>query len=360
MGSARLGKTAHLYKRGRIWWCWYYRGNEPIRKSTHCTDQRAAHAVLRTLERDAASDRPRTAPHTVSEALEHLVDHGLGNVSEHSKVYYASKTLVLARYLGHVDVNDLTLDRVQEFVSARAAEKSGHTGRVISTHTVQKELVTLRKALQLARARGLLLVEPLTLLPRWRARYAPRERHLTLHEYEMLREHLTEPKAPLRANRQLWLRVACYTGLRDKELREMTWDWVDFDRQFLNVGGTKTDKARRSIPLRLDLCTDLANHRGVGLVFQPWGNRLRDLKAACKRAGVAPVSPNDFRRTFASWLKEDGVDSAVVARLLGHASSAMVERVYGHLSDDALRAAVQHLPAANRLPILSQPEASVA
>ena len=56
------------------------------------------------------------------------------------------------------------------------------------------------------------------------------------------------------------------------------------------------------------------------------------------------MTANDLRRTFASWLKQQGVDSMVVARLMGHTTSAMVERVYGHLNDKTLREATNTLP----------------
>lgn len=45
-----------------------------------------------------------------------------------------------------------------------------------------------------------------------------------------------------------------------------------------------------------------------GAMFTPWSNVRRDLHAACKRAGIAPCSPNDLRRTFADWLVEAGVE----------------------------------------------------
>ena len=57
------------------------------------------------------------------------------------------------------------------------------------------------------------------------------------------------------------------------------------------------------------------------------------------------ISPNDLRRTFASWLKQAGVDSMVVAKLLGHTTSRMVELVYGHLNDATTSAAITKLPA---------------
>lgn len=55
-------------------------------------------------------------------------------------------------------------------------------------------------------------------------------------------------------------------------------------------------------------------HQGTGPVIEPWGNDKRELVRACARAGLPRVTPNDLRRTFATWLKQNDVDSAVVAR----------------------------------------------
>lgn len=56
-----------------------------------------------------------------------------------------------------------------------------------------------------------------------------------------------------------------------------------------------------------------------GPVIEPWQNDKADLRRACERAGVPRVTPNDLRRTFATWLKQSDVDSAVVAAMMGHA-----------------------------------------
>ena len=48
-----------------------------------------------------------------------------------------------------------------------------------------------------------------------------------------------------------------------------------------------------------------------------------------------------LRRTFASKLKQRGVDSMVVARLLGHTTSRLVDTVYGHLDLGTLRGAME-------------------
>jgi integrase len=98
-----------------------------------------------------------------------------------------------------------------------------------------------------------------------------------------------------------------------------------------------------------------------GLVAERWGNVRRDLHAAVERANtgimqraveageetwieIPKVSPNDLRRTFASWLVQQQVPLLTVAALMGHSSTRMVERVYGKLSKRNFDEAIAALP----------------
>ena len=59
-----------LFKRGRVWWCWYFEDGKRHLRSTKCRDQKAAELVARNWERDAADPHhaaARTA--TLSAAL---------------------------------------------------------------------------------------------------------------------------------------------------------------------------------------------------------------------------------------------------------------------------------------------------
>lgn len=87
-----------------------------------------------------------------------------------------------------------------------------------------------------------------------------------------------------------------------------------------------------------DVAAQLADHGR-----QP--NDKRELERACARAGVPRVTPNDLRRTFATWLKQKDVDSAVVAVMMGHSSTAMVDRVYGKLDEMSFQRAIASAPA---------------
>jgi hypothetical protein len=74
-----------------------------------------------------------------------------------------------------------------------------------------------------------------------------------------------------------------------------------------------------------------------GLFFRRWSNVRRDLIEACVRAGIPPCSPNELRRTCATWLRAAGAPPDLIAPVMGHADTRMVERVYGRLSPSDLR-----------------------
>lgn len=111
---------------------------------------------------------------------------------------------------------------------------------------------------------------------------------------------------------------------------------VGFMREF--VAGALPAPKRVAAPTEDD--AGPKKPRAVKL-FAPWGNVRRDLAAACERARIAPVTPNDLRRTSATWLRAAGVEPSLIAVVLGHRDSRMVERVYGRIPTDALRAALE-------------------
>ena len=55
------------------------------------------------------------------------------------------------------------------------------------------------------------------------------------------------------------------------------------------------------------------------------------------------MSPNDLRRTFCSWLANNGVTSLSAAKLMGHSSTRMVEQVYAQISTKTLEHALGNL-----------------
>ena len=117
---------------------------------------------------------------------------------------------------------------------------------------------------------------------------------------------------------------------------------VASDLAFVRVRGTKRKTRDRILPIvtedqRSLLKYALEHAQGEnGLLFLDWQNVRRDLRAACTKLKIPRCSPNDLRRTCATWLRAAGTPPHLIAPLMGHADSRMVERVYGCLEPAAL------------------------
>jgi Phage integrase family len=132
----------------------------------------------------------------------------------------------------------------------------------------------------------------------------------------------------------MWLVVAVYTGGRDSEVDALEWPDMDWSGKRIRIRGTKTGEADRWVPLLPPLeAVLLRSRQATGHVVGEWGNVRRDLHAACEkhRANIPPCSPNDLRRTFATWMANMGVAENVLVALMGHTSSKMIRKVYARL-----------------------------
>jgi len=295
------------------------------------------HQPQPTAGRDPASagpPAPGQAPrgaYCVAHALSDLLTRGCADNSPATRSCYTQRAGHVLRILGETSLAALHLDLVQSYIDQRLAEGAAR-------ETLRKEICVLRRALDLAHKRAILATPPGSLLPRFRTKYVPKKVWLTPKDFDRL-------LATLPPARQTWLLAAVYTGGRLSELVALAWSDVDFASGMIHLRGTKTERSDRIIPLHPRLAARLSAERRVrGPVLAPWGSVRRDLALACRKAGVPVVTPNDLRRTFASWLVQAGETSYVVAQLLGHSSSTMVERVYGRLAHHTMRSAMSKLP----------------
>lgn len=330
--------AVRLYRRGKVWWTWYYdAAGRQVRVTTKRTSRRAAETEARRIEETASGCAPAAPPepYIVTEALQELIDaspwRSAGTLTSH-----ASRACQIARHIGEEDLAALSRPTIEGFISDRRKE--------VSDHSVFKELVLLRLALKKARDDGRWAGDVAAMFPRHRANYRPRERWLERREAERL-------LGSLGPERRLWLLVALYTGARKGEVEGLDWSDFDWKRQTIHIRGTKTEGADRTIPLVPPLRKALWRQReDAGKVVPCWGNVIRDLNAAAERTGIKPCSPNDLRRTLATWLAEDGVPERHIADWLGHGSHEMVRRVYARVSPKALRAAAASVPALKARP----------
>ena len=229
----------------------------------------------------------------------------------------------------------VTVDTVRRHTAARTAAG-------IAAHTIHKELVALRSALRLARERGELDRDPVEIVPHYRPRYVPRDRHLSTEEIASLLAHL--PKA-----RAAWVAFALATGAERGAVERARRADVQSDRRKVEIRGTKNAARARVVEIvfawqRSLITFALAHADGRdGMLFSPWSGVGCALSRACETLKIAHASPNDLRRTTCHMLLASGVAQAHAGAFLGHTSSQMVARVYGRLSAREVGA---HLAAA--------------
>lgn len=322
-----------------------------VQRTLKTNDKAVAKERLRLAEL-AATPQARGRKQRLSDAIDHMitmmVDKAEGTVS-----MYQEKGRRVITTLGDPLVSEITHDMLSEYIAKRLKKTDRVHGRA-SAHTVQKELITIRRALKLAHRRGVLVAMPT--FPEFSAQYTPRATWLTPEQFSLV-------CAELEFKRKLWASLAALAGCNLSEAEGVDWATVELERGRLFVPGTKRETRRRWVPIApalRHLLEQVSEASRKGRVAERWGNVRRDLRRAVDAANLAAierakagaelpptipyVSPNDLRRTFASWLVQNDVPLLTVAGLMGHSSTRMVEKVYGKLSKRNFDEAIAALP----------------
>lgn len=106
-----------------------------------------------------------------------------------------------------------------------------------------------------------------------------------------------------------------YTGLRAKEMLNLTTKDILWDEKLLRIRGTKTDAAYRYIPIAPVLEPILRSRTDrIWTRHRSYDSLLKEVR---KLTG-GKHSTHDFRRTFATCLDRNGVDDVTIKRLMGH------------------------------------------
>ncbi len=320
--------AARLIKRGDIWFAWVpVLGGGTRKVTTQCTDKKAAEKRAGELEREAvdpsyAAANKATTAGACDEFLDSRKRRGRAEGTlHHYRVKLGHVVRLMPARLGDIDAGSC-----ERFISQRLDEGAAQT-------TVKKEIRALGATLRHARRNGVYLRVVEAVIPELEETYKPRERFLAPMEFVALCNTL----GPLRAAHVVFM--VC-TGARWGESVRARLEDIEGSRVLLR--GTKTKTAWRTVPvpptLRIALAWSLAHRRDEsgGALFEPWGNVRRDIGVACKNLGIAPVTPNDLRRTFATWLRMSGVTPDLIGAALGHTTSRMADLVYGRISPTAL------------------------
>jgi integrase len=237
-------------------------------------------------------------------------------------------------YLRDKRLADINMDVLRPFVRERK-----QVDRVANA-TVNRALEIVRRILYLARDDW----EWILRVPKIRMLKEPkrRVRFIRDDEADRLIEALPVHLGPV-------VRFALATGCRMREILQLEWSRVDFDRRvsWLDHGTTKNGDAR-GIPLNRDAVLALRSVHGqhTRWCFTYQGKRMEKVgsawKRALKRAGIQNFRFHDLRHTWASWHVMNGTGLQELMELGGWKSYEMVLR-YAHLAPEHLSTAAARI-----------------
>ena len=328
-----------LYRRkdSTVWWVKLppIRGeSKPLQQSTGTADKRQAQQVHDQLAA-ARWEQERLgvkARHTWEEAvLRWLLETKHKATHEHDK----AKLRCLDPYLGGKELQDIDRTLIDRIKFDRE--------KMSSASTANRYLALIRAILKRACDEW----EWLDKVPKFKLFREPegRVRSLSMPEFQLLLKELPPHLSDMAI-------FAVATGLRQANVRDLQWQYVDIERKHAWIPGSQHKNGKpHSVPLN-DMALAVLR-RQVGRhptrVFTFRGQEIANVntkawKAALKRAGIEDFRWHDLRHTFATWHRQAGTPTHELQRLGGWKTGAMVER-YAHVAPEALQSAAGRLDA---------------
>lgn len=369
-----------IFKRGRIWYAQFYDGaGKRFTVSTKCRDRAAAETAARGYERNAAGADYAASQATLDAAIDDMISDCMaraaeGKLSDDTVTFYTARAGHLVRaQRTSVDggaesvlpapLRLLTARHVDLYIDMRRRES-------VTPSTISKELTVLRMVLKLAKRRDKWAGDIEKVMPtNYSAEYTPRERWLTMDELPRLLGEFTRSRGDKRrwfnevaGDRAARIAFMVATSARLGESDRAEPGDIDLAAGFVRLRGTKTDASARWVPIvapwqRELLEVALARAAGkLGRLFRPWEKSVNDLRKACARVGIAPVSANDLRRTYTHWMRADGVPAELIGPSMGHVDTRMVERIYGKQSREELAARMTAARLGTEAPVFHSKE----
>ena len=320
------------YKRGDspfYWISWTDASGKQLRKSAGTADKAEATALEQKYRAESYAARKKSGG--VSAAFDAVLIEYLTREGRLVPRNLSMARHLMAAFKGR-SLLDIKPHDVQAYIEDRQDDEA-------AAATINRELVILSAAInEYNRRFGASVPNPAAGMkmrePEGRVRWITREDA----------DRLIACAAPHVAD---FITLGLFTGMRRREMIELTWDRVDFARALilLEAQHTKT-KRRRTIPIHNKVEVALRNCQArwpeSPLVFDGINDFKTGFAGACRRAGITDFTPHDMRHTFASWLVQQGVELYAVQQLLGHSSIKLTER-YAHLAPQNLANAMKKL-----------------
>ena len=343
------------------WWAsWSDASGKPTRRSTGVRredDPRKERAktvrakwLLDVQAEKQSPMQPQPQGPTFDDLMVRYIDGPSLEKNSHERDLHSLKPLAkvfMGRELATINGSD-----VRQYIAER--KKVG-----IAPATINREIGLASAAINWARCElEWVLVNPFQ--GRRQAEPPGRERWLSREEADLLIKTATGwPKADHLVD---FIRLGLFTGMRSGEILGLEWSRVDIDRNLIYLGAkNQKNKKAGSVPINQSAREALearARFRSTYCPDSPWvfcnkkGERIANIKhsfsSVVSKCGLKDVHPHDLRRTFGSWLVQQGVPIHSVSALLRHSDIQVTVNVYAHLAPENLKDAAGVLDEVSR------------
>ncbi|WP_236244527.1 tyrosine recombinase XerC [Streptomyces sp. CC210A] len=314
---------------------------------------------------------------TLAEWLDQWLEHKRRDVEETTIRTYRLALVHVYDRLGHVRLQELSEDQVQDFVDSLVSggrRKGGEPGTRLAVSTVDGILTRLREALGRAVVRKLIPANPARYV-----RVALADRRLDKRERQRPKPWTVEEVQAfirgIESDRLYAPLLLSLMGLRPAEVCGQRWTDIDLKVGTLEISNTRTMVGNLKV-LEKDTKTS-SGERVLPLPQWPWealkrfkARQVRERLAAgeaytdtgyvlvdelgvalntrqlrehayrtMRRLGLRQVRLYDARHSCLTYLAVNGVPDVVLAAWAGHTNASFTKRRYVHVDAEGMRAA---------------------
>ena len=326
--------TLALFKRGGIFWAYYWINGRRHAQSTGTGIRRQAEAIARHFKEELNLQRLGIVQPQPELTFGELAAVFLAEGSP--RAYHIDRLKPLLGYWENIAIGRINKAKAKEYRDYRHAEK-----KQLSHTTINRDLEVLRKILSWAVEQGYLATNPLSRVFMAEERRKPRLMVSVAEEDKLLQAAAPHLRSIIVA--------ALDTGMRRGEILAQRWEHVDFTRRLLYVSHSKTVGGEaRELVLTERLFQELDTRKqSDGTVFTFGGEPIHRIKTAWKgairRAGIRYFRFHDLRHAHNTRLLEAGVSAEVRRALMGHSTGRDTNAIYTHVTVQHKREAIQKL-----------------
>ncbi|KAA8710689.1 tyrosine-type recombinase/integrase [Lactococcus garvieae subsp. garvieae] len=270
----------------------------------------------------------------------------------------------LKSYFAKADMSKITYDDIIEFRNHLLSCKAkGGNGRTLSKNTVNKQILLLKKILDVAIVKGLIFSNPCKNVRKLRIDKVDMK-YYTLHEFSQFINCFDKTDYPYK----LIFSMLFYSGARINELLSLTWNDVNFNIGYIDIHRSifrlkginyydtpKTKAGIRKIYIHKKLLDELKIWQTKQFnilheytdnlmnlqIFQDCPEDIYKDRVQIKKTKIYEEHPHlkkirihDFRHSHAALLINQGLDIFKIKERMGHETVEITYNLYGHLYPD--------------------------